>query len=119
MKTPAQQLGQCAEDHACKHLMQRGLRLIMRNHRCRWGELDLIMMHDNTLVIIEVKSRKTADTFTLYPPITPSKQQRMQRATQDLLTQHTISYAALRFDVVMLVGLEVYRWYIDAFRADM
>ncbi len=118
MTSPTQQRGQHAEDQACKHLQQKGLCLIGRNHRCRWGELDLIMMANDTLVVVEVKSRKTPHAFKLYPPISKTKQQRILLATEHFLMQHAVTYTAIRFDVVALVGLNVHQWCVDAFRAE-
>jgi putative endonuclease len=49
--------GQAAEDHALKYLEQHGLRLKARNHRCRWGEFDLVMEDGEAMVFIEVRGR--------------------------------------------------------------
>ena len=45
--------GQWAEDLAAHHLESDGLQPVQRNYRCRWGEIDLIMRDQQTLVFVE------------------------------------------------------------------
>ncbi len=46
-----------AEQRALRLLEQRGWRLLSRNWRCRWGELDLVMAKPDRLLVVEVKGR--------------------------------------------------------------
>ena len=50
-------IGSEAERFARTFLEQQGLTFVMRNYRCRTGEIDLIMQDDNELVFVEVKYR--------------------------------------------------------------
>jgi putative endonuclease len=52
------QLGRAGEDLALRHLQRRGYSLVARNHRTRFGEIDLIVHDDRTLVFCEVKTRR-------------------------------------------------------------
>ena len=54
------QCGQQAEKIAREHLQANGLPLLKANYRCRVGELGLIMLDGSTLVIIEVRYRKSS-----------------------------------------------------------
>src|SRR5881409_1551024 len=57
---PRHRLGRAGEDIALRHLERRGCALVARNHRTRFGEIDLIV-HDartSTLVFCEVKTRR-------------------------------------------------------------
>ncbi|MGB2102435.1 MAG: YraN family protein [Porticoccaceae bacterium] len=56
--TNANALGIWAENLACEWLSDRGLVLLQRNFRCRYGEIDLIMQDGDCLVFIEVRYRK-------------------------------------------------------------
>ena len=47
------------EDRARDYLLERGLLLIQSNYRCRFGEIDLIMLDRDTVCFIEVKFRKS------------------------------------------------------------
>ena len=50
--------GVAAEDWIAAQLHARGVQIRARNYRCRVGEIDLIAEHENTLIFIEVKTRK-------------------------------------------------------------
>lgn len=49
--------GTRGEDLALNHLVEQGYRLVARNWRSRAGELDLVMLDGDCLVIVEVKAR--------------------------------------------------------------
>ena len=52
-------LGQVGEQLAAGHLVRRGFRILERNYRTRWGELDIVAFDGRTLVFCEVKTRET------------------------------------------------------------
>jgi putative endonuclease len=53
-------LGRRGEELAAEHFARLGYRILARNHRTRWGELDLILADEaeRTIVFCEVKSRR-------------------------------------------------------------
>lgn len=51
-------LGRRGEDLAAEHLERLGYAIVARNHRTRYGEIDVIAADAQTLVIVEVKSRR-------------------------------------------------------------
>lgn len=57
--TQAQELGRFAEDKAAEYILSIGWRIIARNIRNKYGELDIIALDKgkNELVIIEVRAR--------------------------------------------------------------
>ena len=55
--TNSQLLGNRAETPTLHYLKIIGLRLVTRNYRCRFGEVDLIMRDDDCLVFVEVRCR--------------------------------------------------------------
>jgi putative endonuclease len=55
-----QQLGRVGEDLALAHLERLGYELVVRNHRTRWGEIDLVVHDGATLVFVEVKTRRAS-----------------------------------------------------------
>lgn len=57
---PRHVLGRAAEDLAAKHLERLGYRVVARNHRTRFGEIDVIAIDGDTLVFAEVKARRGA-----------------------------------------------------------
>ena len=114
LKTKAAHLvrGESAEQQACHYLQKQGLTLIERNFRCKQGELDLIMQDKQTLVIIEVRYRKTQQSAL--ESITRAKQSRIIAATQIYLSQHKTN-TAIRFDVLTLSEDGQCNWIKNAF----
>lgn len=93
--------GRWAEEVACAHLQQRGLTLVQRNYRCRYGELDLIMQDGDTLVFVEVRYRR--DPVEAVESIDPGKQRKLCLAGASYL-QNVHSSPPCRFDVLLVSG---------------
>ena len=55
---PRHELGRIGEQLAAEHFERLGYEVIARNHRTRFGELDLVLADDETLVFCEVKTRR-------------------------------------------------------------
>ena len=93
--------GALAEQWAAHYLQQQGLKLIERNYRSRFGEIDLIMQDGVTLVFVEVRSRRSEDFGGAAASIDVRKQQRLIRTAQLYLSgmAHT---PPCRFDAVLL-----------------
>ena len=51
--------GRRGEDLAAEHLERLGFQVLSRNHRTRFGELDLVAYDGETLVFAEVKTRRS------------------------------------------------------------
>jgi putative endonuclease len=57
-RDPRPELGRLGEQLAAEHLIRRGFRIVERNYRTRWGELDLVAFDGTTLAFCEVKTRR-------------------------------------------------------------
>ena len=57
---PRHHLGRRGEELAAQHFERLGYEIVARNHRTRWGELDLVAFDGHTLVFCEVKTRRRA-----------------------------------------------------------
>jgi len=89
------------EKQALAFLKQQGLLLICQNFYCRFGEIDLIMSDQDTLVFIEVRYRKNQDFGGAEASITHQKQQKIIKTAKHYLSQlSTEPYC--RFDVVAI-----------------
>ncbi len=55
---PRRHLGRLGEDLAARHLERLGYTVVVRNHRTRHGELDIVAADAATLVFVEVKTRR-------------------------------------------------------------
>jgi putative endonuclease len=97
--------GVAAEQLATRYLESRGLLIIARNQRFKLGELDLICLDDRTLVIVEVRQRRSDEFGGALASVTHWKQRKLIRATQCYLQRAAEwSHLPVRFDVVAVNG---------------
>lgn len=96
------ELGAMGEALAVDHLTGMGLRILGRNWRCRYGELDVIACDDatRTAVFVEVKTRTGDGYGGLAHAVTPRKVQRLRRLAGLWLAGQDQRWAALRLDVI-------------------
>jgi putative endonuclease len=96
------ELGALGEQLATDHLTGLGLRVLTRNWRCRYGELDVIAVDPTTctVVFVEVKTR-TGDGFGgLAQAVTEQKLRRLRRLASWWLATQDRSWAGIRIDVI-------------------
>jgi putative endonuclease len=93
-------LGSRGERAAATYLRRQGLRILARNVRAGGGELDLIARDGDTLVFVEVKTRRDGDPAEA---VTPAKQAKLTRAALAFLKRHRLLEQRCRFDVVAIV----------------
>lgn len=100
-RTDKQLQGQVGEDAALRHLVQQGLTLVIRNFRCKGGEIDLIMQERDALVFVEVRKRVDARHGGAAASVTAAKQARLIIAAQIYLQRYKMP-PACRFDVIAI-----------------
>lgn len=97
--------GEHTENLACRFLEDKGFKLLKRNYHCRFGEIDLIMQDNDTLVFVEVRYRRNNDFGSGAETVTPSKQAKLVKTASVYLQQHAkLSQYPARFDVVSITG---------------
>jgi putative endonuclease len=97
------ELGRHGEDVAVEFLQRRGLVVLDRNWRCREGELDVVAVQAQRLVVCEVKTRSCARFGEPAEAVTPRKVLRVRRATQAWLAARGVPWCEIRFDVVSVL----------------
>lgn len=96
------EIGALGEQLAVQHLESLGLRVLARNWRCRYGELDVIAadVAAHVVVFVEVKTR-TSDRFGgVAQAVTPEKVRRLRRLAGLWLAGRHGKWAAVRIDVI-------------------
>jgi putative endonuclease len=107
--------GEPAEQLAAAFLESRGLKVLERNYRCRFGEIDIVATSGTTLVFVEVRARRSADFGGAAGSITGAKRRRLVAAARHYLARRKVA-GACRFDVVLLQGEEPrIEWLVNAF----
>jgi putative endonuclease len=96
-------MGRAGEEVARRFLCGRGYRILERNYRCRFGEIDLIARDGGTLVFIEVKTRRSPAFGGPAAAVTAQKQRHLIKASQLFLAQRGWAEEPCRFDVVTVV----------------
>ncbi|NND64405.1 MAG: YraN family protein [Gammaproteobacteria bacterium] len=101
--------GKQAERLAARYLKKHGLKAIAKNFYCRFGELDLVMLDTNVLVIVEVKFRAQNPTVSGIvsglESIDYKKIKRIVRATNLFVqSEPSLQDFPIRFDVASVTG---------------
>lgn len=97
-------LGHLGERLAGEHLERLGYRIVERNYRTRYGELDLVVCDDEWLVFVEVKTRRAGALESSLQAVSRDKRQRVRRMAAAYLVEATDRPRSreLRFDVVAI-----------------
>ncbi|HWB70228.1 MAG TPA: YraN family protein [Solirubrobacterales bacterium] len=98
-------IGRAAEALVAARLLASGWRIVERNARTRFGELDLIALDGSTLVFVEVKAGRAGAFFGPERPVLgvgPRKQTRVRRLATAWMAERRSAphYAEIRFDAV-------------------
>jgi putative endonuclease len=110
--------GVIAEQLAAQYLQQQGLKLLHTNYRCRYGEIDLILLDGDTHVFVEVRLRSQSAFGGAAASIDTRKQTKLLKTAQTyLLTFKRVP--PCRFDAVLmqLADLQQIEWLKNAFTA--
>ncbi len=97
-------LGRHGEDIAWEYLKSRGYRILERNYRCRYGEIDLVAKDGETIVFIEVKSRRTAAFGDPEESVSLAKQKKISTVALYYLKDKGLHDRPARFDVVSVLA---------------
>jgi putative endonuclease len=92
--------GKQGEDIAVAYLKKRGYQIIERNYTCLFGEIDIVAKDKNTLVFVEVKSRKSEVFGDPQLAVGLEKQKKMSRISLKYLEEKKLYPCDARFDVV-------------------
>jgi putative endonuclease len=97
-------LGGRGEDEAARHFERLGYEVLARNHRTRYGELDLVVADASTIVFVEVKTRR-AGTASPWENLHEDKRKQVRRMAAAWLNESRGRRFAeeLRFDAVAVV----------------
>ncbi len=90
-------LGEQAAEH---FLLPKGYRVINRNFRGKSGEIDIIATQRDSLIFIEVKTRKNDTYATGREAVTLSKQKKIKNTAREFIAANRIGFKNVRFDVI-------------------
>jgi putative endonuclease len=95
-------LGQQGERLAEQYLIEKGARLLTRNYRIPFGEIDLVVEHEGELVAVEVKTRAIDDLEQPVEAVTWRKLRRIVQALTAYAVDSDLIEMSWRIDVVAI-----------------
>lgn len=95
-------VGKYGEDRAVEDLKNKGYRILERNYKKPWGELDIIAQYGDELVFVEVKTQNKNNKFFIMPEenITSFKQRQLIKSAKAYLAFKNWLDKNWRIDVV-------------------
>lgn len=99
----AKLLGDAGERKATRYLRRKGYRIIARQYSNHIGEIDLIALDGETIVFVEVKTRRSDSAGRPEEAVTQSKQAKLTRTALVYLKKNGLLEQRARFDVVAII----------------
>lgn len=92
-----------SEEAAWQAYRRRGYRLVARNWRCRFGELDLVVARGRLVAFCEVKARASGRLGGPHESVTAVKQRKVRSLAEAFIGARGLGAARYRFDVASVM----------------
>ena len=102
-ETGTRALGRYGEDLAARYLTDLGMEVLERNWRCEHGEVDLVALDGDCLVVCEVKTRRSQRFGSPLEAVTHAKALRLRKLAARWTGEHRWRAAHLRIDVIAVL----------------
>lgn len=103
-RTSTRALGERGEHQARAYLSAIGYRVVATNWRCREGEIDIVALDGDEVVVVEVKTRRSSRFGPAVEAVTHEKHLRLRRLAALWMRGHEVRATGVRLDVV---GVEI------------
>ncbi len=97
-----QELGKSGEDRAVNFLQQKGFSVIKKNYRTPDGEIDIIAQDGDTIVFVEVKSRRSLSYGAPEAAVDSMKKNQIKKIANQFISHYQLFDRDCRFDIVAL-----------------
>ena len=95
--------GGCGEDAACNYLKKHGYKIVERNYRCKFGEIDIIARKKGVLIFAEVKTRTSDEYGTPAQAVTYYKRKNVINSAHMYVLKNPTD-SDIRFDIIEVYG---------------
>lgn len=96
------ELGKAGEELAVKHLLNKGYKILARNYRYLKAEVDIIARKENTLAVIEVKTRSTPDFGDPQDFVKKKQITQLVKAVDHFVNSENLD-VEVRFDIIAII----------------
>ncbi|WP_457571354.1 YraN family protein [Desulfovulcanus sp.] len=96
-------VGRSGEDLAASYLRKKGYKILDRNWRCNFGELDLVCRHKQVIVFVEVKTRSASTSVLPSEALTHHKRKRLLKTATLYLSKNGLWDQRCRFDLICVI----------------
>ncbi len=97
-----QDTGSWGESLAAAHLRQQGYSILETNWHCPRGELDIIAQDGETLVFVEVKTRRAGGIEAAFMSVTPRKRERLIASIYSYIDEQQLEDPLWRIDLIAI-----------------
>lgn len=96
------ELGKLGEELAFREIKRLGYKKVIRNYRCPLGEIDLIAWDGDTLVFIEIKTRRGKSLAYAKESVNARKRRQLSKVALAYMKSNRCFGTKARFDVVAI-----------------
>ena len=100
------EFGKTAENTAAKFLKAKGYKILERNYKSKFGEIDIIAQQKGVICFLEVKARHSLKQGFPQEAVSFSKQRQISRVAVNYLKTYNLLDRPARFDVVALLYVD-------------
>lgn len=98
--------GKKGEQIAVLYLQQNGYKILQKNYRTKYGEIDIIADEKGCICFVEVRSRNSHGVIPIEETITRSKKSHIQKAALCYIKEYSRETVSCRFDVIFIEELD-------------
>ncbi|SFH50573.1 putative endonuclease [Tindallia magadiensis] len=95
-----QSIGRKGEAKAKQYLLEKGYSVLSENFRAKIGEVDIVITDRDSIIFVEVKSRRTEKYGLPREAVTPYKQSKIRRVALLYIKKYKLEKRKVRFDVI-------------------
>ncbi len=100
------EFGKEAEKAAVDFLKVKGYKILERNYRTKFGEIDIIAQDKDVICFVEVKARHSLNLGSPEEAVFRRKQKQISKAAIHYLKMNKLLEQAARFDVLALLYID-------------
>jgi putative endonuclease len=102
MTDPRKRFGDRGEDLATDYLVKKGMKILARQYKTKFAEIDLIAKDGDEIVFVEVKTRRSLAFGYPEESVTPVKLRKIQQAAAQYLAENKMNHTPHRVDIIAI-----------------